>query len=411
MAEPVGLGHTGSCTKPEVAIVADKKGTPKQKTLAKAQKPTEKAAGGKAKAAPKKARPKVAPKIKPLLVKGVSRAKLKRTYDKYAPMLRGLPGVVSVGIGLKRTNGNYRQHLEGIAGDVGIPAIVIFVKEKPTDEQAQMKPGDPGFIPDTLDGVPTDVEPVPTMKLAQNGITNPLVGGAKIAPDRDLAAWGTLGVVVRNDPSVSNDPDPNAAYYLTCSHVAFGNDQQGAADTILQPPVNGAPHAIGTPGRNGLNGFGNRYDAATIRPNGNRPHVEGALLPFPGVTASAEIVGATEPTFNLDVMKVGAATALTQGTIRIERGAAAFLAGVNRFFSNLIKIEGLGGPFAAGGDSGSVVFFKKSKTTLVGIGLLVGISEQEGNEPEGKFVYAQPFLLQAPDGEEIGILASLGVTM
>jgi hypothetical protein len=281
-----------------------------------------------------------------------------------------------------------------------------------------------GFIPQELDGVPTDVLNSPKIKLSQapsNQVT-PVVGGLQIAlqyANLTFAPWGTLGLVVRNE----NDDE----FYLTCSHIAFGEDQLGTqAETVFQPAAASAGNQIGNPDTNGLLGAGGAlFDAATIRP---LPPRDGELRKILGF-AGRLVLGTTPPVQGMRVMKVGAGSAQNGGSPLSTGVIVAWPAGSHVFpiapnppgvrLNNLIEIMGIDAngseqAFAFPGDSGALIFRElPGGRGLEAIGLIVGIQDAADVLPGHKpHAFGQVIWDCSVGGFHIdGILPTLGLSL
>ena len=202
----------------------------------------------------------------------------------------------------------------------------------------------------------------------------PLLLGSSIG-HVDVTA-GTLGAVARHRRT-------DQAVVLSNNHVLANEDRGEAGDPILQP---GAADGGRQPGavvgrllaavplrRNGAN----RVDAAIGELDG-RIRFDSRTLTGLGALAGVR----AEPLLPGDrVAKVGRTTGLTRGrvtAIEVDGVVVGFETG-DLSFDGQIEVEGEGGPFSAGGDSGSLVV----DSDLRACGLLFAGSQQGGRNGLG----------------------------
>lgn len=218
----------------------------------------------------------------------------------------------------------------------------------------------------------------------------PLVRGASVA-HRDVSA-GTLGAFVTLG-------DSTAVHVLSNNHVLGNSDRGRPGDAILQPGT-----ADG--GTVEADQIGELLVTVPLDPD--QPNLMDAALaivspetqvdvaahdgPLTGVLDPAEVTG--------QVVKVGRTTGRTVGRItafEVDGVPVGYDTGVYTF-DDQVEIEGIGGGFSAGGDSGSVIYTEEER---LGIGLLFAGSETGGANGEG-VTYANSLPT---------VLAALGATL
>ncbi|WP_369056515.1 hypothetical protein [Kineococcus terrestris] len=200
----------------------------------------------------------------------------------------------------------------------------------------------------------------------------PLHPGLSIAHE-DVTA-GTLGAFVRIEGS-------DGVYALSNNHVLADSDRAALRDAVLQPgPADGggARDRVGQLARAVPleAGGGNAVDAAI------------ALLEDVGdgdwdpTYPVGRLVGWAEPDDEVPVEKVGRTTGWTTGrisAIELDDVAVEYPVGVVSF-DGQVEVTGSGGPFSAGGDSGSLVY---RPDTRQAVGLLFAGSERGGEDGTG----------------------------
>jgi len=192
---------------------------------------------------------------------------------------------------------------------------------------------------------------------------------------------GTIGAFV-----TPVEGDPAEVHILSNNHVLADSDRARPGDSVLQP---GTADGGGDPGdrvgtlalvapldTDGLN----VVDAATARLD------EGVQID--GAYPDGALSGWADARDDVDVEKVGRTTGLTTGrvtAIEIDDVSVEYPLGAVDF-EDQIEIEGVGGAFSAGGDSGSIVY---RAGTLEAIGLLFAGSERGGENGQG-LTYCNP---------------------
>ena len=137
--------------------------------------------------------------------------------------LRAIPGVIHVSVGLKQTGGRLTDRL----------CIRVYVREKrerPLVEQSQL-------IPPEIDGIPTDVNVVPSFGFQNdNSLYRPIKGGIQITNrivdlnddgTRTTISRGTLGCLAIDN----RDKEP---VLLSNWHVLYANSGRDG-DPVFQP--------------------------------------------------------------------------------------------------------------------------------------------------------------------------------
>ncbi|MFE5339520.1 hypothetical protein ACFQ80_04835 [Isoptericola sp. NPDC056578] len=233
--------------------------------------------------------------------------------------------------------------------------------------------------------------PVATARaLGETDRVRPLRPGVSIA-HVDVTA-GTLGAFVVK-------ADDAARYVLSNFHVLAGSPSAQVGDVVVQPgPADG--------GRAPQDRVGTLAQVVPLTP-GEPATVDAALAvlddgveidptyPVGTVTTTAVAVGGEA------VAKIGRTTAHTQGRVTaiemddVVVGYGDELGALS--FDNQIEVEGTGGAFSRGGDSGSLVYREDG----VALGLLFAGSETGGADGTG-LTYCNPV---------DAVLEALGVTL
>ena len=287
-----------------------------------------------------------------------------QTKEENKESLLSLPNVNGVGIGYKETNGKVTDEL----------SVVCLVTKKTSN----LPPG--GHIPDSINGIKTDVIAVGEIKaLANTGRFRPAPGGVSIGHYSITA--GTLGVIVR-------DRATGQRLILSNNHVLANSNDADIGDAIIQPgSADGGQTATDTiallerfepirftsePGTcsiasvyAGVGNFlaelvgsshrvdvikqqqtSNRIDAALARPI-NEGDVLDEILDI------GTVAGVAAPTLGMPVRKSGRTTGFTTGQINLLDATVDVSYGVGR----TARFEGqlVAGPMSQGGDSGSLV--------------------------------------------------------
>ncbi|MEL7977438.1 hypothetical protein AAG589_16365 [Isoptericola sp. F-RaC21] len=237
--------------------------------------------------------------------------------------------------------------------------------------------------------------PVATARaLGETDRVRPLRPGVSIAHVNVTA--GTLGAFVTK----ADGQDGSAArYVLSNFHVLAGSPSAQVGDVVVQPgPADG--------GRAPQDRVGTLAQVVPLTP-GEPATVDAALAllddgieidatyPVGAVTTTAAAAGGEA------VAKIGRTTAHTQGRVTaiemddVVVGYGDELGALS--FDNQIEVEGTGGAFSRGGDSGSLVYREDG----VAIGLLFAGSETGGADGTG-LTYCNPV---------DAVLEALGVTL
>jgi hypothetical protein len=220
----------------------------------------------------------------------------------------------------------------------------------------------------------------------QRNACRPLVPGASIGA-RKGRTTGTLGGFVRSrgDGSVA---------LLSNSHILADNGRSLPGAGIVQPGWNDggrdpAHRVARLAASTRLGGhLTDEFDCATAILDESLAWDAGGLR-----GGSLSVVG--EPQSNELVAKVGRTTEYTEGrVVAIDTGPIIFNYPTGRIaFDGLVEVHGVAtGPFARGGDSGSVVFEPTSRRA---VGLLFGITISGGSNGAGiTYVHPLPAVLE-----------------
>jgi hypothetical protein len=208
----------------------------------------------------------------------------------------------------------------------------------------------------------------------------PLHPGLSVAHERVTA--GTLGGFVHLGGRLA---------LLSNNHVLAAGDAAELGDVVLQPgPADGGTGAdrvatLAAYERFHAHGGANLVDAAVAVLDAEVPVEPGRL---PGGPLGAEALAADEVDPDEQVEKVGRTTGHTLGRITAVEvdGVSVQYDDAVHVFDDQIEIEGLGGTFSAGGDSGSVIWRSTDRAPL---GLLFAGSEFGGSNGGG-VTYANP---------------------
>ncbi|MFD6179177.1 MULTISPECIES: chymotrypsin family serine protease [unclassified Isoptericola] len=240
--------------------------------------------------------------------------------------------------------------------------------------------------------------PVVTARaLGETDRVRPLRPGVSIA-HVDVTA-GTLGAFVVKADGGGTEGTDGARFVLSNYHVLAGSPSAQVGDVVVQPgPADG--------GRAPADRVGTLAQVVPLTP-GQPATVDAALAllddgietdptyPVGAVTTTAAAAGGEA------VAKIGRTTALTQGRVTaiemddVVVGYGEELGALS--FDNQIEVEGTGGAFSRGGDSGSLVYREDG----VAIGLLFAGSETGGADGTG-LTYCNPV---------DAVLEALGVTL
>lgn len=284
--------------------------------------------------------------------------------------LHSKPHVIATGIGYKYSNGKKTEQL----------AIICSVDTKIAKHRLLEKE----MIPQSVDGIPTDVMPTGIFYALQErtGRVRPAPGGVSIGHINITA--GTLGCLVQKE---------NKVYILSNNHVLANSNEAEIGDAILQPgtydggsfpddhiarlsdfvPIHfegeedGEPCIFGSAISDILNGIANLLGSRTrlqptriVRAEATQNLVDCAIAepvnPNDVVNEIMEIgtiQGAAEGALGMAVKKSGRTTGLTTGTIEQIDVTIKISYGDNK---NAVFVDQLmAGNMSAGGDSGSVV--------------------------------------------------------
>ncbi|MFY9618606.1 MAG: hypothetical protein WAQ99_02245 [Pyrinomonadaceae bacterium] len=261
--------------------------------------------------------------------------------------------IIGLGFGLKTTKDGTSVSDE--------EAVRVYVPEKLPATQLSAS----SLIPKSVNGLPTEVVPVGELVAA----VRPQPCGVSIGHHAITA--GTLGCLVRRRS------DDGALYILSNNHVLADCDQAALGDLILEPgPEDGGtiedPIAVLSDFEPIMDGKPAIFDAAIAR-----------LLDPQFVTRDIRGIGFVQPPplqvlVNHLVSKSGRTTQVTQGRIV---GSAEDVSVNYRGcglvnFEGQLAINGLRGPFALLGDSGSLVVDVDSRNP-VGLFFAVGLRGEE----------------------------------
>lgn len=210
--------------------------------------------------------------------------------------------------------------------------------------------------------------------------SRPLVPGLSVAHPTVTA--GTLGGFVRVGGRLA---------ILSNNHVLAAAGAAAVGDPVLQPgPADGGDPATDRVAT--LTAFerftadrGNRVDAAVAVVDAEVPLEPGRL---PGGPLGAEPAPVDDVEPDEQVEKVGRTTGFTTGrvsAVEVDGVTVQYDRGVYTF-DDQIEVDGVAGPFSAGGDSGSVIWRSADRAPL---GLLFAGSET-GGRAGGGVTFANP---------------------
>jgi hypothetical protein len=248
--------------------------------------------------------------------------------------------VVGVGIGEKEIDGVPTGQL----------AVKVLVKEKRPDNRLSAA----ARVPQTIDGVPTDVEQ--TGEISAYRFTarrRPAPGGISIGNcTRNMA--GTLGCLVTRNSQLFILSNNHVMALVNTSPLNVGIPQPGLLDGGVCPqdiiarltqfvPINFAP------------GAANLVDAAIARTS---PALVNRRILRMGGALQAIAPGTAVPALGMRVQKSGRTTQYRRGAIDLVNATIdvsyAPLGGVARFVRQF-RVRGAGSIFSDRGDSGSLV--------------------------------------------------------
>ncbi|HET8843441.1 MAG TPA: trypsin-like peptidase domain-containing protein, partial [Ktedonobacteraceae bacterium] len=254
------------------------------------------------------------------------------------------PGVTGVDVGYKYVNGN-------VTDEIVIRVHVEEKKDVPPHEK----------IPETINGVKTDVLRTRIVATSDTNMYNPLLGGVNIgmSPTPFTGNLGTLGAIVIDNADATHG-------MLTNYHVLSHSDgQYVAGDVVTQPPNSlggGVPAGLVT---RGVMNAGADWDHA-----GEVDCALASVLPISWKNSRGSsnaivdigcVAGTAKPKLGETVRKRGFTSELTSGTI--DSVALTTIVDMShiglgkRYFKNQISIrpDSSQPAFAQSGDSGSVV--------------------------------------------------------
>lgn len=270
--------------------------------------------------------------------------KLARIVENKREKLFGLPNVVGVAVGYKRKGGAVTDQ----------PSVVVLVQKKVP--LAQLAPGE--AVPPEVEGVPTDVVEVGTLKALEALAQAPDLGDRrqKVRPACPGVSIGHFRITAGTLGAVVYDQETGERLILSNNHVLANSQtprgrRAALGDPIYQPgPYDGgtAADTLATLHRYVPLRFTsvNKVDAAVARP------VSPDVLE-PDIMGLGRVEGVAEPELEMPVRKSGRTTGCTQGkvtaihaTVRVSYGN-----GKRATFTDQFVTEAM----SQGGDSGSLV--------------------------------------------------------
>jgi hypothetical protein len=209
--------------------------------------------------------------------------------------------------------------------------------------------------------------------------TRPLRPGLSIGHPSVTA--GTLGGFVRLGGSLA---------VLSNNHVLAASDAASVGDPVLQPgPADGGRSgdrvAVLTAFERFTAGRIHLADAAVATLD---PGIEASPGDLPGGPLAADVPAAPDIDPDEPVEKVGRTTGHTRGrvsAVEVDGVAVQYDEAVHRF-DDQVEIEGMAGPFSAGGDSGSVVWRSRDRAPLA----LLFAGSDAGGSLGGGVTFASP---------------------
>ena len=314
------------------------------------------------------------------------RDQVKRVKNAHVKAIMAKPNVIGVGVGYKRSGGR----------ETGELAVVALVRQKVP--QAALTPE--ALIPQTVDGLPTDVVEVGEIRALQSHTDRwrPAPGGVSIGHYKITA--GTFGAVVR-------DRTNGDRLILSNNHVLANSNNANPGDPILQPgTADGGqvatdtiahlerfcPIDFGTDSSScewadlyaAIGNFiaellGSSHRIEVVKAKSNATNMVDAALARPindgdilnEIFEIGTVSGMVEAELGMPVRKSGRTTGFTTGIITVLDATVQVSYGVNQ----TATFEGqiISGPMSQGGDSGSLLVASDS---LKAIGLLFAGSDQ-----------------------------------
>ncbi|MGH3243456.1 MAG: hypothetical protein ACRDNL_23965 [Spirillospora sp.] len=278
-----------------------------------------------------------------------------QTVAPYAQALEGAGNIQGVAIGLGDTGAG-----AGASGGPGAPVLTVYVAEQAPSDEVRAAVVDAMDVRSAAD-LPMRVVTTGVIDaLSNRARVRPAPGGFSIAHYRVTA--GTLGCLATGREQTRDD----MLLCLSNNHVIADSNRGVAGDCICQP----GPADCGTCPDDQIaalerfvpidfSGDPNHVDCATgwcwpdrVRPEIGYQTSEGVRL----FRIRSEI---ETPALGMVVGKSGRTTQLTKGLVTGVRwsGRVSYEGVGQAFFTDQVAIEGLGGgPFSAGGDSGSCVW-------------------------------------------------------
>ena len=249
--------------------------------------------------------------------------------------------IVGVGFGVKQTGGQMTGQL----------AVRVYVSRKVPRGALSRR----HRIPDSVDGLPTDVVRVGRPQLQ----SRPIAVGASVSHING-GAGSVGGIAVRGSD--------HRLHVLSASHVFAPGGLAVPGDPILEPANAGGPSAVLATlvDFEPLHGEGapNPFDGAIARLNSN----DDVVLRVPTIGEQRSQI--LDATLYESVRKFGAATLHTLGVVTDAAADITFMReGEEVLFQDVIEVVGCGGEFSQGGDSGSLVV---DALTSKPIGLVIG---------------------------------------
>jgi len=273
-----------------------------------------------------------------------------------------------------------KQNVNGVAvghkivngKDTGELCVTVLVTKKIAQSQLLRK----NLIPQTVDGIPTDVKEVGNIIAfqARTDRWRPAPGGVSIGPY--LITAGTLGAFV-------NDATTGETLILSNNHVMANSNSAAKGDEIIQfqgggdsgdcvfakaasAVLNFLAKIIGSKHRlipTKISSVANEVDAAVAKP------IDGSVIR--GDIIDIGVITGTKPaTINMAVRKSGRTTGTTSGVIEMLDATVdvGYGGGRTATFENQIVAGAMSSP----GDSGSLVV---DGTDPLAVGLLFAGSE------------------------------------
>ncbi len=265
-----------------------------------------------------------------------------------AEHLQNKHNIEGIGIGHKWVNGV----------DTKVPAILVFVQQKLDKDNVISKYSANDFIPETIDGIPTDVIEVGYItKQAFRNRIRPIKPGYSIGHPNVTA--GTLG-------GIFIDKD-NDYVVLSNNHVIADENRAKIGDIILQParsdsfgdmefsgwkePVSNLPYFANLKDVTHLQSSGNKHDSAIAKIHPSV--IKENLIDFNYPEINRPIKGFKDISVGMKVQKFGRTTGRTQGTVMGVKASfsVAYDFGNARFEDCIVCTN-----MSSGGDSGSIIF-------------------------------------------------------